>query len=353
MFIRVLCSVDQLITVKMGRCKDLTATEKQIIVTRLKSGMSTLQISKMLKRDHRTVKKAADNILYKRKRNKGKGFKDISDRDVRQLKRTMVNHPLLTSGQLLSMAGIDNIKRDKRCRILKQMGSIKKSNRRPPLTQTHKDKRKAWARDNMKTDFSKVVFTDESRVTLDGPDGWSKGWVLQDREAPVSKRRQQGGGSIMIWAGIYGDKLIGPYKVDDGVKLTSQSYCQFLDKTFFKWYKSQSRSFKTKCVFMHDNAPSHAANATRQFLERKGISGKKLMMWPPASPDLNPIENLWAIVKKKIYVGGRQYENKVDLWDAIQAACKDVDCTDIENLTNSLDKRVMLVFEKKGGHIGM
>ena len=57
----------------------------------------------------------------------------------------MVNHPLLTSGQLFSMAGIDNIKRGKRCRTLKQMGSIKKSNRRPPLTQTHKDKRKAWA----------------------------------------------------------------------------------------------------------------------------------------------------------------------------------------------------------------
>lgn len=72
---------------------------------------------------------------------------------------------------------------------------------------------------------------------------------LQDREAPITKRRQQGGG--MMWAGICGDKLIGPYKVDDGVKLTSETYCKFLDKTFFKWYKSQSRSFKTKCVFMH------------------------------------------------------------------------------------------------------
>ena len=29
----------------------------------------------------------------------------------------------------------------------------------------------------------------------------------QDREAPVNKRRQQGGG-IMIWAGIYKDKVI-------------------------------------------------------------------------------------------------------------------------------------------------
>ena len=43
--------------------------------------MSTLQISKMLKSDHQTVNKAADKI---RKRNKSKGFEDISDRDVRR-----------------------------------------------------------------------------------------------------------------------------------------------------------------------------------------------------------------------------------------------------------------------------
>ena len=48
--------------------------------------MSTPQITKTLKRDHRTVKKPADKILYKQKRNKGKGFKDISDRSLRQLK---------------------------------------------------------------------------------------------------------------------------------------------------------------------------------------------------------------------------------------------------------------------------
>ena len=62
----------------MERCEDLMTSEKQIIVTHLKSGMSTLQISKMIKRDHRTVQKASDNIVYKGKPNKGKGFKDIS-----------------------------------------------------------------------------------------------------------------------------------------------------------------------------------------------------------------------------------------------------------------------------------
>jgi IS30 family transposase len=41
----------------MGRRKDLTSAEKQSIATNLKNGLSTLQISKMLKRDHRTIKK--------------------------------------------------------------------------------------------------------------------------------------------------------------------------------------------------------------------------------------------------------------------------------------------------------
>ena len=63
----------------MGRCENVTTTEKQSIVTHLKSGMSTLQILEMLKRDYITVKKAADKILYKRKRNKGKGFKAIKE----------------------------------------------------------------------------------------------------------------------------------------------------------------------------------------------------------------------------------------------------------------------------------
>lgn len=76
-----------------------------------------------------------------------------------------------------------------------------------------------WARKNLKTDFSKVIFTDESRVTLDGPDGWSREWILDERETPTRLRRQQGGGRNMIWAGIVGNKVIGPFKVVDGVKL--------------------------------------------------------------------------------------------------------------------------------------
>ena len=77
----------------------------------------------------------------------------------------------------------------------------------------------------MKSDMKYVLFTDESRATLDGPDGWAKGWVIICDQAPVRRRRQQGGGGVMIWAGIIGDELIGPVRVPQGVKLSSATCC--------------------------------------------------------------------------------------------------------------------------------
>ena len=43
---------------------------------------------------------------------------------------------------------------------------------------------------------------------------------------------------VMIWAGIVDQTIIRPFKFDEGVKLNSANYCDFMDKTFFAWYKS-------------------------------------------------------------------------------------------------------------------
>lgn len=104
---------------------------------------------------------------------------------------------------------------------------------------------------------------------------------------------------------------------------------------------------------MQDNAPSHASRATGDFLARKGFRENKIMTWPPSSPDLNPIENLWAIVKKELYKGGKQYKSKSELWDAIETVVKAISPDTIKTLTSSMDERLMRIIEKKGGYINM
>ena len=48
---------------------------------------------------------------------------------------------------------------------------------------------------------------------------------------------------------------------------------------------------------MHDGTPCHRRKAVKKFLEQKKI---KTLEWPGNNPDLNPIENLWCVMKNKV-----------------------------------------------------
>lgn len=49
---------------------------------------------------------------------------------------------------------------------------------------------------------------------------------------------------------------------------------------------------------MHDNAPIHTAGIIEAWLREYRID---VMDWPLYSLDLNPIENLWALLKLEVY----------------------------------------------------
>ena len=60
---------------------------------------------------------------------------------------------------------------------------------------------------------------------------------------------------------------------------------------FKQWFKRKPASFKKAIILMQDSALPHAFKYTTSWLAQKGFKDSKV--WPPASTDLNPIENNW------------------------------------------------------------
>jgi len=103
---------------------------------------------------------------------------------------------------------------------------------------------------------------------------------------------------------------------------------------------------------MHDNASVHTAKVVRAVLTGLGV---RVMIWPPYSPDLNPIENLWALMKAEIYRLYPELERAPDteetLQQLIQAAKEawwSIDQEVLRRLSATMPHRVAAVLEAEG-----
>ncbi|OQR88375.1 hypothetical protein ACHHYP_20303 [Achlya hypogyna] len=77
----------------------------------------------------------------------------------------------------------------------------KKRKGTPLLTSYHKDARKMWARQqvNCRRNWDDIIFSDEKKFNLDGPNGWQYYWHHLRHDEQLFSRRQNGGGSVMVW----------------------------------------------------------------------------------------------------------------------------------------------------------
>ena len=103
---------------------------------------------------------------------------------------------LHSSKAIVDLTGVGGFCRQTRCTALNKLGKVVKPKARPHIMERNKAKRVSWATKYMKVDFSKVIFTDECRASLDGPGGWSKGWILYDESVPVQATTGGGGGGF-------------------------------------------------------------------------------------------------------------------------------------------------------------
>lgn len=228
----------------MGRASCLTPSERAIILRMKHRQLSISEISKNTGRSRKVISNFLKNPEgYRKKKIPGRPSV-LTSRQKRIILRIASNSSL-TARECAQKAGVQtNIKNVRR--VINGAAHIKrrKMKRIPPLSNSHKERRKQFARDHIhwKEEWKKILFSDEKKFNLDGPDGWAYYYHDLRKEEKVFSKRQFGGGSVMVWGGIGYNKKTDIVFVSG--KMKSRHYLELID-TQLKKYSEKHYHMKT------------------------------------------------------------------------------------------------------------
>ena len=72
------------------------------------------------------------------------------------------------------------------------------------------------------------------------------------------------------------------------------------------------------------------------------------MVWPPQSPDLNPIEQIWEHLSRQLEP--MKKHSKKTIWESLQQKWKSIPVTLLRRYIDTMPERVLAVLKAKGGH---
>ena len=278
-----------------------------------------------------------------------------SGRPMELDEETMVNisvtarvEKFITPRMIKAMLQLDDVSARTIRRVLDAAGLHGRISRiSPPLTDVHQRKRLAFANGYSAWDAAKwrtVLWSDEASA-LCGTYGqvWVQREVGTEWDPQNVTHRIKHPPKVHMWGCFSGFGMGDLFLFEEN--LDAPLMLKILKDHLLQ---SASRLFPPgQWWFQQDNDPKHTSRIVQDWIKSKGID---VLDWPPYSPDLNPIENLWADVKRR--AEAYNPKNVAELKIALLAAWKATDPRLLSSLIASMHKRCQLVIQKEGWMTG-
>lgn len=144
--------------------------------------------------------------------------------------------------------------------------------------------------------FQRIILSDESKFNIFGSDGKLRVWRKSNAELQstnLTATVKHGGGSVLVW-GCFSSFGVGKLVFIDRI-MDHKAYIDILKNNLKD--SANIIGLGDDYIFQQDNDPKHTAYNTRMWLL---YNVPKRFATPPQSPDLNPIENLWAYPESQL-----------------------------------------------------
>lgn len=331
----------------MGRSKQITPRKRAVMLQYSKDGLKQSEICKRLNLSRSTVSQLLHQFATTGsmdvKRRSGRP-RITSRRDDTLIRRWSVVNPTYSATQIMVDTNVRASSRTIRRRLLNEFGLASRSPaKKPLLTQKQRLKRlkfcqkyKNWSSE----DWAKVLFSDETLICQFGaPAVRVRRPVGQRFNAKYTARTMKHSQKIMVWGCFSRFGRGSLYFVEQGKTVNALEYKKILQSKV-----PIAMTIHGTTLFQQDSAPCHTAKSVRDWLTSNGI---QVLEWPGNSPDLNPIENLWMILKQS--VRRRRPGNMQELMHHIrQAWCLDINQELCQKLSDSMPNRCKLVIKSRG-----
>lgn len=333
----------------MGRKSHCTSEEKRLVLMLRNEGKSLREIAKSLGRSLFFVQNALKRKTSAETRGRKKKTKRTTDNYIVSLaKRDPFKSSRQISAEINNVISARSVRR--RLTDAKLPGRI--ARKVPLLRQQNLKTRLNFAKNHLNWSGSEnakkwrnILWSDETKINLFGNDNGRNVRRPQGKEFHVrftKKTVKHGGGNIMVW-GCFSWYGVGPiFRITD--TMTRFEYKNILENTMLPYAEE---NMPLRWVFQQDNDPKHTSRFVKDWFQANSIT---LLEWPSQSPDLNPIENLWGELKRR--VGKVGIQNKDQLWEIVQKTWYEIPVETCRKLISSMPQRLQKVVQNKGGYTG-
>ena len=247
----------------MGRGKPLSQFERGQVDAYRADGKSIRHIAQIIGKSRSAVSHYINQgNNYCNKHSPGRP-RILTDRD----QRALIRRVQLTSESVPKVIGQMGLQSSRWTvwRALRDCPNVEycHGQRYPAWGQRHIDSRLKFAQNHVTwtTDWQHVIFSDEKKWTLDGPDGSQCYWHDLRRETRWLRKRQMGGGSVMTW-GAFGFDGKSDLCIVPG-RMNSIQYCNMLSECLLP---VAARIGGQSWIFQQENAPLHVSSTQKTFL---------------------------------------------------------------------------------------